>query len=48
MVEIRSTGRKRFSTEQVIAKLRETDPGAPGLSGGATIGHVCQQVQISE
>jgi transposase-like protein len=39
------TRRKRRSPEQVIAHLREADGM---LSGGATIGQVCQKLSISE
>ena len=37
--------RRRHSPEQIIAKLREADAL---LGGGATIGHVCQHLEISE
>ena len=37
--------RKKRSLEQIIAKRREVD-ALPG--GGATIGRVCQQLQIRE
>jgi len=37
--------RKRHGPEQIIAKLREADAL---LGGGATIGQVCQQLQVSE
>lgn len=38
-------GRKRHSPEQVIAKLREADAM---LAGGASIGQVCQRLEVSE
>jgi len=38
-------GRKRHSPEQIIAKLREADAM---LSGGASIGQVCQRLEVSE
>ena len=37
--------RKRHSPAQIIAKLREADVG---LSGGQTIGQVCQKLGVSE
>lgn len=37
--------RKRHSPEQIIAKLREAEAG---LSGGQTIGQVCQKLAVSE
>lgn len=37
--------RKRHSPEQIIAKLREAESG---LSGGQTIGQVCQKLAVSE
>jgi len=38
-------GRKRHSPEQIIAKLREADAM---LASGASIGQVCQQLEVSE
>ena len=38
-------GRKRHSPEQVIAKLREADAM---LATGASIGQVCQRLEVSE
>lgn len=38
-------GRKRHNPEQVIAKLREADAM---LSGGASVGQVCQRLEVSE
>ena len=38
-------GRKRHSPEQVITKLREADAM---LASGASIGQVCQRLQVSE
>ena len=37
--------RKRHTPEQVIAKLREADAM---LSGGASVGQVCQRLGVSE
>jgi transposase-like protein len=37
--------RKRHSPEQIIAKLREADAM---LAGGASIGQVCQKLEVSE
>jgi transposase-like protein len=37
--------RKRHGPEQIIAKLREADAM---LSGGASIGQVCQKLEVSE
>jgi len=37
--------RKRFSTEQIIQKLREADAV---LAGGAHVADVCKQIGISE
>lgn len=37
--------RKRFSAEQIIAKLREADAM---LSGGASVGQVCPRLEVSE
>jgi transposase-like protein len=37
--------RKRHSPEQIIAKLREADVM---LTGGASIGQVCQRLEVSE
>lgn len=37
--------RKRHSPEQIIAKLREADAM---LAGGASIGQVCQRLEVSE
>jgi putative transposase len=37
--------RKRHTPEQIIAKLREADAM---LGSGATIGQVCQRLEISE
>lgn len=37
--------RKRHSPEQIIAKLREADAL---LGGGASIGQVCQRLEIAE
>lgn len=37
--------RKRHSPAQIVAKLRQADAV---LAGGATIGQVCQQLEISE
>lgn len=37
--------RKRHSPEQIIRKLREADRL---LNDGATIGQVCQQLEVSE
>lgn len=37
--------RKRHSPERIIAKLREADAM---LAGGATIGQVCQRLEVSE
>jgi transposase-like protein len=37
--------RKRHSPEQVIAKLREADAM---LAGGASVGQVCQRLEVSE
>jgi transposase-like protein len=36
---------KRHSAEQIIAKLREADAL---LAGGASIGQVCQKLEVSE
>jgi transposase-like protein len=36
---------KKYTPEQIIAKLREADAE---LNGGATIGQVCQKLGISE
>jgi len=36
---------KRHSAEQIVAKLRETDAL---LAGGASIGQVCQKLEVSE
>ena len=38
-------GRKRHSPEQIIAKLREADAM---LGSGASIGQVCQKLEVSE
>lgn len=38
-------GRKRHSPEQIIAKLREADAM---LASGASIGQVCQKLEVSE
>ena len=38
-------GRKRHSPEQIIVKLREADAM---LAGGASIGQVCQKLEVSE
>lgn len=38
-------GRKRHSPEQIIGKLREADAM---LAGGASIGQVCQRLEVSE
>ena len=38
-------GRKRHSSEQVIGKLREADAM---LASGASIGQVCQKLEVSE
>ena len=38
-------GRKRHSPEQIIAKLRESDAM---LASGASIGQVCQKLEVSE
>ena len=38
-------GRKRHSPEQIIAKLRESDAM---LGSGASIGQVCQKLEVSE
>ena len=40
-----STRRKRHTPEQVIARLREAEAL---LSGGQTIGQVCQKLSVSE
>jgi transposase-like protein len=37
--------RTRHSPEQIIAKLRESDAL---LAGGASIGQVCQRLEVSE
>jgi transposase-like protein len=37
--------RKRHTPEQVIAKLREADAM---LAGGASVGQVCQRLEVSE
>jgi putative transposase len=37
--------RKRHSPEQIIGKLREADAL---LGGGATIGQVCQKLEVGE
>ena len=37
--------RKRFSTEQIIQKLREADAL---LAGGAHVADVCKQIGVSE
>lgn len=37
--------RTRHSPEQIIAKLREADAL---LSGGASLGQVCQKLEVSE
>ena len=37
--------RKRHTPEQVIAKLREADAL---LAGGASVGQVCQRLEVSE
>jgi transposase-like protein len=37
--------RKRHSPEQIIRKLREAEAG---ISGGQTVGQVCQKLAISE
>jgi transposase-like protein len=37
--------RKKHNPDQIIAKLREAD-GL--LAGGATIGQVCQRIEVSE
>ncbi len=37
--------RKRHSPAQIVAKLRQSDAV---LASGATIGQVCQQLEISE
>lgn len=37
--------RKRHSPDQIIAKLREADAM---LAGGASIGQVCQRLEVSE
>ena len=39
------SGRKRHSPEQIIAKLREADAM---MAGGASIGQVCQRLEVSE
>lgn len=36
---------KRHSAEQIVAKLREADAL---LSGGASVGQVCQRLEVSE
>jgi transposase-like protein len=36
---------KKHSAEQIVAKLREADAL---LAGGATIGQVCQKLEVSE
>lgn len=36
---------KRHSAEQIVAKLREADAL---LAGGASIGQVCQKLEVSE
>ncbi len=38
-------GRKRHGPEQIIAKLREADAM---LASGASIGQVCQKLEVSE
>ena len=38
-------GRKRHSPEQIIAELREADAM---LASGASIGQICQKIQVSE
>lgn len=38
-------GRKRHGPEQVIAKLRQADAM---LAAGASIGQICQRLEISE
>lgn len=38
-------GRKRHRPEQIIAKLREADAM---LAGGASLGQVCQRLEVSE
>lgn len=37
--------RKRHSPEQIVAKLREADAM---LAGGASVGQVCQRLEVSE
>ena len=39
------SGRKRHRPEQIIAKLREADAMR---GGGASIGQVCQRLEVSE
>ena len=36
---------KKHSAEQIVAKLREADAL---LAGGASIGQVCQKIEVSE
>ena len=38
-------GRKRHGPDQIIAKLREADAM---LAGGASIGQICQKLEVSE
>ncbi len=37
--------RKRFTAEQIIIKLRETEVG---LAQGQTVGQVCKKIEVTE
>jgi hypothetical protein len=44
-MEVTSMSRKRFSTEQIIRKLREADVE---LAKGRTVAQICKQLGVTD